>query len=232
MVVEGSRLVYDALLSGLTPQFVFYTDEWYENQAASPLRELFQENHVPAFLVSDQVMTSCADTETPQGILAVIPFPHLLPVKELSFVLLIDQIRNPGNMGSILRTAAAAGTDLVILVPGNVDPFNPKVLRGGMGAHFRLPILELEWDEVEQRLQGLDVWVAAAGDGIYYDRVDLVRPVALIIGNEAVGVGDWAGELATGRIMIPMAGGVESLNASVAAGILLLEVVRQRSDTG
>lgn len=229
LVVEGTRLVHDALVSGLTPKFVLYTPEWSESQASAPLNELIVGGNIPAFPASASVMESCTDTETPQGVLAVLPFPKLAPPQELSFVLVVDQLRDPGNLGSILRTAAAAGVELAILVPGNVDPFNPKVLRGGMGAQFRLPILQMEWEKVQQRLQGLDVWIAAADGGkLYYD-VDWARPAALIIGNEATGAGDRAERLATGRVKIPMPGGVESLNASVAAGVLLLEVVRQRS---
>ena len=183
-------------------------------------------------------MTGCSDTETPQGVLAVLPFPrHGIP-REPSLVLIVDRLRVPGNLGTILRTAAAAAVELVLLPPGTVDPYNPKTVRGGMGAHFRLPILQLDWEGVERHLAGLDVWLAAAGEGIRYDQVDWRRPVALIVGGEASGAGERAARLATGelggercggRVRIPMPGGMESLNAAVAAGVVLFEIVRQRS---
>jgi TrmH family RNA methyltransferase len=155
-----------------------------------------------------------------------------------SLVLIVDRLRIPGNLGAILRTAAAAGVELVLLPPGNIDPFNPKVIRGGMGAHFCLPIVRAGWDAIEKHLVGLDIWLASAGEGERYDQVDWSRPVAVIVGGEASGAGESADALASfathpgdacGRVHIPMPGGMESLNAAVAAGVLLFEIARQRS---
>jgi TrmH family RNA methyltransferase len=238
MVAEGTRLVQEALTAGLMPDLVLYTADWGDAPAGAALLASLIEPAIPALPVSPEVMAGCSDTETPQGVLAVLPFPqHRIP-SEPSLVLVVDQMRVPGNLGTILRTAAAAGVELVLLPPGTVDPFNPKAVRGGMGAHFRLPILQLDWDGLEKHLIGLDVWLAAAGGGTRYDQVDWTRPVALIVGGEASGAGDRAVRLATGdagpgriggRVHIPMPGGMESLNAAVAAGVLLFEVVRQRS---
>jgi TrmH family RNA methyltransferase len=238
LVAEGTRLVQEALTAGLAPDLVLYTVDWGDTPAGAALLESLVEPAVLALPVSQEVMAGCSDTETPQGVLAVLPFPrHRIP-SEPSLVLVVDQVRVPGNLGTILRTAAAAAVELVLLPPGTVDPFNPKVVRGGMGAHFRLPILQLDWAGLEKQLVGLDVWLAAAGGGTRYDQVNWTRPVALIVGGEASGAGDRAARLATGdagperfggRVHVPMPGGMESLNAGVAAGVLLFEIVRQRS---
>ena len=228
LVAEGTRLAQEALAAGLLPDFVFYTADWGNTPAGESLLESLAGSAVPLLLVSEEVMASCADTETPQGVLAVLPFPHLPAPAAPTLVLVIDRLRTPGNLGAILRTAAAAGVELVLLPPGAVDPFNPKVVRGGMGAHFRLPLLRLGWEKVGERLAGLDTWLASAGEGTQYTQVDWTRPVALIVGGEARGAGEHAARLSAGRTHIPMPGGIESLNAAVAAGVLLFEIVRQR----
>lgn len=234
LVAEGTRLVQDALAADLMPEFLLVTAAWGESLEGTALVSRLA---APAFLISDEVMAACTDTETPQGVLAVLPFPNLAPPNIPTFVLVVDRLRTPGNLGTILRTAAAAGVEVLLLPPGNVDPFNPKVVRGGMGAHFRLPILSLGWAEVRDYLTGLNIWLASAGEGKKYDQVDWTGPTALIVGGEASGAGKEAGSLVNppgpgascGKVHIPMPGDVESLNAAVAAGILLFEIVRQRS---
>jgi RNA methyltransferase, TrmH family len=153
----------------------------------------------------------------------------------LDFILVLDAIRDPGNLGTILRTAAAAEVQGVILASGCVDPFSPKVLRSAMGAHFRLPLLVLDWTEIEALLKlgrtqpGVKIYLSEAESSLTYTRADFRSPAALIIGGEAEGAGMEAQRLAEERIHIPMAPGIESLNAAVAAAILMFEVVRQRS---
>ncbi len=100
------------------------------------------------FLVSEAVLAACSDTETPQGVLAVVPFLSIAPRPGL--ILILDQIRDPGNMGAILRSAEASGAGQVILAPGTVDLYNPKVVRGAMGAHFRLPVAGLDWPAIAE----------------------------------------------------------------------------------
>ncbi len=229
LVAEGARLVHEALGTGLLPDFVFYTAGWADSQAGAALLSALAESGSPALRVSDEVMAGCTGTETPQGVLAVFPFPDLPAPAAPTLVLVVDRLRIPGNLGTILRTAAAAGVHLVLLPPGNVDAFNPKVVRGAMGAHFQLPLLQVGWGEAESRLAGLDAWLASAGDGTPYDQVDWSRPVALIVGGEASGAGHRAAQLAAGRVHIPMPGGAESLNAGAAAAVLLFEIVRQRA---
>jgi TrmH family RNA methyltransferase len=174
-------------------------------------------------------MKSISETETPQGILAVLELTQLPIPNHPDFVLIPDQIRDPGNLGTLLRTAAAAGVQAVLLPPETTDAFAPKVVRSGMGAHFRLPIRSLNWEEVEQVVRSASLQVFLADmDGQSCWETDLRQPVALVIGGEADGAGESARKLAHQKISIPMNGNVESLNAGVAGSVLIFEVVRQR----
>jgi TrmH family RNA methyltransferase len=116
----------------------------------------------------------------------------------------------------------------VILAPGTVDSSNPKVVRAAMGAHLHLPLISLKWEAIAETAAGSDVWLAAPGGGTLYTETDWTRPVSIIVGGEAAGAGDKAEALAQGRVSIPMAEGVESLNTAVATAVLLYEVVRHR----
>jgi TrmH family RNA methyltransferase len=178
------------------------------------------------------VLRAASDTQAPQGILAVLAQRSLPLPEPLDFAFIPDGVRDPGNLGSMLRTAAAAGAGAVLLPAGTVDGFAPKVVRSGMGAHFRLPVHACPWDEIRRLVQdsGLSVYLAAAGDGLPYTQADFRGPLALVIGGEAEGAGSEAQALAHQRVSIPMPGGVESLNAAAAAAILLFEVVRQRKE--
>jgi RNA methyltransferase, TrmH family len=231
-VVEGRRLVQDALVAGLTPDLILHTSGWAESSDGTTLLQAIERAGIPSFAVSDELFDHCSDTETPQGVLAVLPLPEFAPPAAPTFVVVVDRIRTPGNLGTILRTAAAAGVEMVLLPPGNTDPLNPKVVRGGMGAHFRLPIVRLSWEQTRAQLATLDCWLAAAAGGQRYDQVDWTRPVAIIIGGEAGGAGQESTSIAGGEVHIPMPGGMESLNAAVAAGVLFFEVVRRRSLPG
>jgi len=224
-VVEGTRLVDEVARAGLRPALLLYTESW----AATPAGQRLLSSLPPAeegnWLVGEPVLAACADTETPQGVLAVLPFVDHDPRPGL--ILVLDQVRDPGNLGTILRSAEAAGVGQVLLAPGTVDPYNPKVVRGAMGAHFRLPVSGLDWPAIAARLAGRAVWLADAAATVAYDAVDWRQPAALIVGGEAAGAGQAAEELATGRVSIPMAGGAESLNAAMAATVILFEAARQ-----
>ena len=151
-----------------------------------------------------------------------------LPTKA-TLLLILDRISDPGNLGSIMRTALATGVGGLLLSPGCVDVYNPKVVRSSMGAHLYLAMLVAEWSEIATRVGDLKVRLATTGAKQAYYEVDWRRPSALIIGNEAIGPGMEASDLATEEIMIPMPGSTESLNAAVAAGIILSEAIRQRA---
>ena len=132
-------------------------------------------------------------------------------------------------MGTILRTARAADVELVILAPKCVDVYNPKVIRAGMGAHFRLPIVEASWNEIMGFCEDIPVYITSGEAETPYTDVDWTQKWGLIIGNEATGVGQDAQKLAQQSITIPMANDTESLNAGVATAIILFEAQRQRN---
>lgn len=226
-VVEGVRLVEEASNSHWRFQFALY-DETLNERGKSQVEGL-KSRGVDVEMISDKLMKSLSGTETPQGILAVLEF-HPLPVPTtLNFVLIPDQIRDPGNLGTLLRSAAATGVQAVLLPPETTDAFAPKVVRSGMGAHFRLPIYSMTWDEIQARTEGLQIHLADM-DGISCWETDLRQPLVLIVGSEAEGASEQARKVVTQKISIPMAGNVESLNAGVAGSVLMFEVVRQRSN--
>jgi len=227
-IIEGVRLAEEALNSNWPAELVLYTEELSERGRA--ITETFRMRGKEIESVSSKVMRSISDTETPQGILVLLHRRELILATSLDFVLIPDGVRDPGNLGSMLRTAAAAGVQAVFLPPGTVDAYSPKVVRAAMGAHFRLPILEISWQEVKTRLvtDSLDIYLAAMEGGIRYDQADLRHPLALIIGGEASGASPDAERLVGARLHIPMPGGSESLNAAAAAAIILFEIVRQR----
>nr|MDA8219818.1 RNA methyltransferase [Dehalococcoidales bacterium] len=146
--------------------------------------------------------------------------------------LLLDGVQDPGNLGTILRTAEAAAARPVLLAPGTVDAYAPKVVRAAMGAHFRLPLVSGDWDELEPYLRGRTVWAAEVREGTPYYEVDWTQPSAIVVGSEAHGLSTQARKLATGRLTIPMAGRAESLNAAIATAIVLFEALRQRRQSG
>lgn len=228
-VLEGVRLAEEALAAGLPARLLLHT------QAIGPRGEAvvagFAAQGTPAEPVTEPVMRHASDTQTPQGILVVLEKPTLLLPGTPNFILIPDGIRDPGNLGSMLRSAAAAGVDGVLLPPGGVDAYAPKVVRAAMGAHFRLPLAALPWEEIAAYLggNGLQIYLADSGGGQAYTGCDLRPGLALIVGSEAEGAGDAARRLAGKRLHIPMASGVESLNAAAATAVLLFEVSRQRS---
>jgi TrmH family RNA methyltransferase len=228
-VVEGVRLVEEALAAGWEARLLLHTEALNERGAA--VLAGFAARGAQIEPVAEHVLRAASDTESPQGILAVLPLRALPLPEDLDFVFIPDGVRDPGNLGSMLRTAAAAGTQAVFLPIGTADPYAPKVVRAAMGAHFRLPIAILAWEEIEARLRSaaLRVYLAAAGEGVPYFQAEFRDPLALIVGGEAEGAGQAARNLAPARVHIPMPGGGESLNAAAAAAILLFEAARQRN---
>jgi len=227
-VIEGVRLLEEAQKSDWETRLVLYSEEL--SGRGMQLVDAFHSQGTKVAVVSPKVMRAVSDTETPQGILAVMGM-RSLPIPEiLDFILVLDQLRDPGNLGTILRSAAAVSVQAVLLTPGTADQFSPKVMRGAMGAHFRLPVHNADWEEIQSRIRdsGLRSYIAVANRGQVYYQVDYRPPLALILGGEASGAGESAYQTAESLIQIPMPGGGDSLNVSVAAGILLFEVNRQR----
>jgi len=225
-VVEGVRLIGEAVNSNWEFRFVLY-DETLSERGKSQVESL-KSRGVDVEMISESLMKSLSETETPQGILAVLEFKQLPLTNSLDFVLIPDQIRDPGNLGTLLRSAAATGVHTVLLPPETTDAFAPKVIRSGMGAHFRLPIHSVTWEEIKTQTKGLQIYLADMNGQSCWE-TDLRQPLALIVGGEAEGASEEARKLATQKISIPMTGNVESLNAGVAGSVLMFEVVRQRN---
>lgn len=246
-VVEGVRLVEEALKANAPVDFSFHTGD-LDDRARAALGQL-RKHGATLVEVSPEVMTACSDTEHPQNILAVVPISTLRVQSLISLrseigreawrlVIICDRLSDPGNLGTLLRSAAAARADAAFLAPGTVDAFNPKVVRAGMGAHFRLPLESLDWDKIGERVKGLKVRLADAQratrnsqPATRYDQADWTQPSALIIGSEADGPSEAARACAAESIYIPMPGETESLNAAIAGSIILFEAVRQTNVT-
>jgi RNA methyltransferase, TrmH family len=225
-VIEGARLIDDALAANCQPDWIFCAPRLLP-RATETLRRL-QAQHIEVIDVSDAVLKACSGTETPQGLIGVIKQPHLPWPDDPHLIVIADRLRDPGNLGTLLRSSAAAGVSGVLLAPETVDAFNPKVVRGAMGAHFRLPIEEADWAAIADRVRGLNVYVAEADESQPYTSIDWTRPSVLIVGGESEGTSEAATKLATARISIPLAREVESLNAAVAASVIIFEAKRQR----
>lgn len=230
-LIEGTRLVGDALDAGASPTLLFYDAE-ADEPTLTALASAAAAREARVVPVSPTVMRAISDTETPQGIAAVVPFPDLpirIPETEAPFFVIADAIRDPGNLGTLLRAALGAGVHAVYLAPDTVDPYSPKVVRAGMGAHFRLPIRGLTWHAPDERLIQCSLRVAATGSAeLTYDQIDWREPACVIIGNEAAGLSPAARDFSTMQARIPIAGGLESLNAAIAGAVILFEAARQR----
>jgi len=230
MLIEGVRLVDDAWRAGVQPEILFYAPDVIDaNPRAQTLLAGMQEAGVDCVPCVEGVLAALTETVTPQGIVTVVPLPTLPLPDQPSLIMVLDQVREPGNAGALLRTAEAAGAGLVIFAPNTVDPFNAKAVRAGMGAHFRLPLrVCTTWADVRDLLgPERPLYLAEAGGALFYDEVDWRQSAALVIGGEADGASAEARRVAT-PITIPMLGGVESLNAAVAGSVILFEAARQR----
>ena len=226
-LAEGARLVEEALAAGWPIRFALYAQGLSERPAQ--VVEALVRAGVETESVEAGLFNSVSETESSQGILAVLELAELPAPKKPTFTLILDKIRDPGNLGTLLRSAQAAGVDLVLIPPETSDPFAPKVVRSGMGAHFRLPILRADWDEICARLGKTPVYLAETENAIPCWQADFKSALALVVGGEAEGASPEARELASQNVVIPMPGGMESLNAAVAGSVLMFEVVRQRS---
>ncbi len=229
LFLEGVRLVADALEAGVAPRLALYAPEQLE-RTPEGTRLLTRLAGLPAcYQASPAVIAAVADTPHPQGVVAAFPWPELAPRAGLRLVL--DGLQDPGNVGTLLRSAEAAGVGLALCAPGTADVYAPKVLRAAMGAHFNLPVrADLDWEAIGAELSVCPaVYAAEAGASMPYYAADWKQPVALIIGNEAHGVSPEGLARATHCIGIPMVGRAESLNAAIAGSVILFEALRQRT---
>lgn len=240
-LVEGVRLVEEALSAGLAFRGALVAPDLERTARGSALRAELDRHAVPVEEVSARTLEKLTDTDTPQGIVAVVEprkwTPDELVTDAKSVVLVIDGVQDPGNVGTLIRTAHALGAAGTAVLRGTADVVSPKALRAAMGATFRHPVVVLDdpafisW----ARKRDLTLWAAAAdGTPLHRALADAgkrdgpVGPVGVIVGNEGAGIRPQLNAVSTKRVAIPLAQGAESLNVAVAAGILLYEVLRGR----
>jgi TrmH family RNA methyltransferase len=230
-LAEGVRLVEEALAAGVPLRGAVVSPALEATRRGEALKGALIASGVRVEAVDDRALADLADTEHPQGVVAVVE-PRDWSLDDItlapgSAVLVLDAVQDPGNVGTMLRTALALGAVGVVALPGTADLSNPKVIRGSMGAFFRLPCIATDADELALWAGSHEaaIWVTdAAGDPV--PRAPRTAAILLVVGNEGAGVSETITARASRRVGIPLAPGAESLNVGVAAGILLYEVLR------
>ncbi|AKL94508.1 tRNA/rRNA methyltransferase SpoU [Clostridium aceticum] len=233
-MIEGIRIIEECILHEVPIEYLLYTEDVEAVQGGRELLERGIKKY-KSYEVEKKLFDTLSHTETPQGIMAVVNIQDhsldTLNIKEDAFFLILDRIQDPGNMGTIIRTAEAAGADAVVLTKGCVDPYNNKTIRATMGALFHIPIIEVNdnntWIEV---LKKGHVKLIASNLNTDYDytKVDYRGKIAIIIGNEANGIDENLLHYVDLSIKIPILGKIESLNASTAAAILIYKAVEHK----
>jgi RNA methyltransferase, TrmH family len=238
--IEGLRLADEALLSGLEIESAIFSEEIAQKERVTSTIEKLEAVSARTATVSERLLESISYTKTPQGIVVLARRPQSgkerlsATAQNPALLVVLHQINNPVNVGAILRTAEAAGASGVITTRKTSDAFSPKSLRGSMGSAFRLPIwCGPEYLEVIDwcRSRKFRILCSAASGSVSYMDLDWRSSTAIVLGPESTGLTDDEIAQADQSVCIPMAGSAESLNVSVAAGILLFEAARQRQST-
>lgn len=231
-LVEGLRLAEEAVAAGLSFSYALVTERMVRDGRGSALVATLK-GLTDVFLVEQELLNYCADTENAQGILIAAKKREQSAdiFTEGTFFVIADRIADPGNLGTLARTALAVGADALLLLPGTVDYYNPKVVRASMGAVFNLPAYQAsDNDEAYGLLRRTTVKIltAAAGGNTPYYEADLTVPLAWVFGSESEGVDDFWLRIADDTVYLPMSDHSESLNVAVSAGVLLYDTLRQR----
>ncbi|MCO6451370.1 MAG: RNA methyltransferase [Caldilineales bacterium] len=227
LLLEGARLIEDSISAGYPPALVFFEQE-QQTRLQSLLTKLGRTD-AEIFSLDAALFAQLSDTVTAQGIVAVSPQPEL-PIGDTGLSLAVDGVRDPGNLGTLVRTAAAVGVDAIWTLPGVTDIWAPKVMRAGMGAHYRMAIRQAgALSGILARLGEIQCVAADARASVKYTDIDWTIPSLLIVGGEAAGLSASRGLDFVQMVRIPMLSGVESLNVAVAASVILFEAQRQRS---
>ena len=229
-VIEGPNLVEEALKNGAKLKAVLVMEDY-------DLKDSME--NVDIYLLGNRLFSKVSNTETPQGIMAIVEkeektFDQILALDEekgaRGNLLVLDKLQDPGNIGTMIRTADAAGYLAIVLVKGSGDVYSPKVVRSAAGSLFRIPMIYVEdYEELEEQMGKMSKRLVATGFDTdhYYYQEDLSEGIALIIGNEGNGVDPLLMAKADAIVKIPMEGTIESLNAAVSAGILMYERMRK-----
>ncbi len=241
VLIEGPHLITEAISARIRPDLVLCDPVALGDSPLLGELTRWADEGVELISATPAILEKVCDAQTLQGIVAVVAQAALAP-EQLArqrrgrlrpLVLVLDDLRDPGNVGTILRSALAADVDTVLLTPNCVDVFAPKVVRAASGAHFHLPLRsDLSWEAISAYCVGApqmqQILVADAAGDVDYTDLDLTQRTAIIVGNEAHGPSAAARARATRHVRIPMFNHVESLNAAIATSILLFESVRQR----
>ncbi|WP_010248381.1 23S rRNA (guanosine(2251)-2'-O)-methyltransferase RlmB [Acetivibrio cellulolyticus] len=233
--IEGIRFVEEALKEKIEISKILVSDKLADVHGGKEiLEQLENSNCCNVYTLTNKLYMEVTDTENPQGILAILNKKSISlesVYDNKNFFLVLDSLQDPGNMGTIIRTADAAGVTGVIVSKGCVDVYNPKVLRSTMGSLFHIPICYSEnilQTLEEMKNKGIRLCAAHLSGSKNYFELDYKDNIAIIVGNEANGISDSVAGISNELVRIPMAGKSESLNASVAAGLLMYEVLRLR----
>lgn len=232
--IEGLRIVEEAFKENAAIVRLLLSERFVSGDAGKDFVSNNRFDESKCYVIKDTLFDEITDTESPQGILAVVGrkyYPLENIIQKDGFLVILDTIQDPGNMGTIIRTADASGASGVVLSKGCVDLYNPKVLRSTMGSIFRVPVFFS--DDLTETInliksKGIEVFAAHLKGSISCFELEKSGDAAFIIGNEANGISDETAALADVLLKIPMPGRAESLNASIAAGLLMYEVVRRR----
>lgn len=223
-IIDGLRIVKHALELNNIVKYIIVSEEFRKTDHYFEISDLLED--IKVYIVHKNMMSEFSETESPQGIIAVIEKVEK-NIKELGSVLILDRIQDPGNIGTLIRTADASGFETVIISKGSTDPYSQKALRSSMGSIMNLNLKfseDLIEDIKSMQSDGYKIYSAALENGVDYKQINYNNKKSLIIGNEANGIDKEILELSDQSVFIPMHGKVESLNASIAGGILMFEM--------
>lgn len=248
-VIEGFHLVEEAIQHHAEIEMILYTDTADQTQLAG-IELMLQQNtaelpsSIEIITITDSILTTLSQTPAPQGILAILKQPKqmleeilvgktntntakLAKQRPLQHLLLLDNVQDPGNVGTMIRTAEAAGFKAIILGEGSADLYNDKTIRATQGALFQLPIIRGNLEELLPKIHhaGYESWVTTLEEATFYHKLEKPAKCALIMGNEGQGVDLKLQKLATTKVKIPMLGQSESLNVGIAAGVLIYDLM-------
>ena len=231
LVLEGVRLTEEALSARSHIIFCLFSEQ-ISDRGREIVNQL-QAQSIETDEVSVDLLDRISDTRTSQGILLVSSFPEVALKTKIDSAIVLDKIKDPGNMGTILRTAAAMGIGAVLLTPGTTDPFSPKVMRAAMGAHYHIPIRTMDAHDIYlfcKELNGLELSILLSDTACSKAgwEADLTKPVCILVGNEAYGVSTEMRKIVDECISIPITAEIESFNAAISSAILMYEMIRQR----
>lgn len=232
--IEGTRAVEQCIKSNAKIKHIVYSRDILGSEIDKVLYLIDEENY-ETYEISNKLFKEISDTDNPQGIMAIVSFDEFSLgdiLKENNFIIVLDRVQDPGNLGTIIRTADAFGANGIIVTNGCVDVYNPKTIRSTMGSIFQIPIVHMgEMREVLEVLKQENTSIISSSlntDKYSYD-IDFKTSCAIVIGNEAQGISKEVLNLSDQLVKIPMVGEAESLNAAIASGVLMYEVLRQRS---